>query len=63
MCAVELALESGTISKPHILNLLSRPLEAQTPPRNDTPTRLTLLEEPKANVTRYDNLRGQRHVG
>ncbi|NIV48423.1 MAG: hypothetical protein GWN46_17305 [Gammaproteobacteria bacterium] len=63
VCAVELALDSGTISKPHILNLLSRLLEAQAPPRIDTPSRLTLAEEPKANVTRYDHLRGRRHVG
>ena len=26
-------------------------------------SRLTLSEEPKANVTRYDHLRGRRHVG
>lgn len=63
VCAVELALESGTISKPHILNLLSRLLEVEAPPQVDTPARLALLEEPKANVTRYDNLRGQRHGG
>ena len=63
LCAVELALESGTLSKQHVLNLLSRLLEADAPPPIDTPAHLTLLEEPKANVNRYDHLRGHGHVG
>jgi hypothetical protein len=58
LCAVELALESGAVSKEHVLNVLSRLLEAQAPRPIDTPTRLTLLEEPKADVDRYDHLRG-----
>ncbi len=62
LCAVELALESGVVSKEHVLNLLSRLLEADTPAPIDTPARLTLLEEPKANVDRYDHLRGAAHV-
>ena len=46
----------------HVLNLLSRLLEADSPAPIDTPTRLTLLEEPKANVNRYDHLRGEAHA-
>ena len=62
LCAVELALESGVVSKEHVLNLLIRLLEADSPALIDTPTRLTLLEEPKANVSRYDHLRGEAHA-
>ena len=61
LCAVELALEAGAVSKEHVLNLLRRLTEAEVPPPIDTPTRLTLLEEPVANVTRYDHLRGAAH--
>ena len=63
LCAVELALESGVVSKEHILNLLSRLLEAEPPAPVMAPTHLTLLEEPQANVDRYDHLRGEAHVG
>lgn len=63
LCAVELALEDGTVSKQHVMNRLSRLLEAQPPPPIDTPARLTLIEEPRADVDRYDHLRGARHVG
>jgi hypothetical protein len=45
------------------ISLLSRLLEADVPPSIDTPAHLTLLEEPKANVNRYDHLRGHGHVG
>ncbi len=38
LCAVELALESGVVSKEHVLNLLSRLLEADAPAPIDTPT-------------------------
>jgi hypothetical protein len=61
LCAVELALEAGAVSKEHVLNLLRRLTEAEAPPPIDTPARLTLLEEPVANVTRYDHLRGATH--
>jgi len=61
LCAVELALEAGAVSKEHVLNLLRRLTEAEPPAPIDTATRLTLLEEPTANVTRYDHLRGARH--
>ena len=62
LCAVELALASGTVSKQHVLNLLSRLLESDGPPPINTPAHVTLLEEPQANVTRYDPLRGARYV-
>jgi hypothetical protein len=62
LCSVELALESGVVSKEHVLNLLSRLLETDSPAPIDTPTHLTLLEEPKANVSRYDHLRGEAHA-
>ncbi|QOJ31123.1 MAG: IS21 family transposase [Gammaproteobacteria bacterium] len=63
LCAVELALDSGTVSKPHILNLLSRLLAADVPAPIHTPARLALQQEPEANVDRYDHLLGDRHVG
>ena len=63
VCAVELALESGTVSKPHVLNILSRLLETGPPAPIDAPSGLSLLEEPRADVDRYDHLRGKRHVG
>ena len=58
LCAVELALEAGPVSKPHVLNILRRLLDAEAPAPIATPTRLTLIEEPQANVKRYDHLRG-----
>jgi hypothetical protein len=45
------------------MNRLSRLLQARPPPPIDTPARLTLIEEPRADVDRYDHLRGVRHVG
>jgi hypothetical protein len=63
LCAVELALEAGPVSKQHILNILSRLLDAAPPAPVDAPTGLRLSDEPKANVTRYDHLRGQVHAG
>lgn len=62
LCAVELALESGVLSKEHVLNLLSRLLEADAPAPIGTPAGLTLLEEPQANVSRYDHLRGESYA-
>ena len=63
LCAVELALEAGSASKQHVLNLLSRLLEAEPPAPIDTPVGLSLAEEPEANVNRYDHLRGRTHAG
>jgi transposase len=61
LCAVELALEAGVPTKTHILNLLHRLLDGK--PASiaaiDTPQALALNREPKANVARYDALRGK----
>jgi hypothetical protein len=57
LAAVELALESGAPSKQHVLNLLSRLLEASPPAPVIAPQALTLEVEPEANVGRYDGLR------
>ena len=66
LCAVELALEAGVPTKTHILNLLHRLIDGKegNPPRIDAPQALTLRREPKANVARYDALRGKdlRHA-
>jgi len=62
LCAVELAFEAPPVSKQHILNLLSRLLDAEPPVPIDAPAGLKLSDEPKANVDRYDHLRGQTHA-
>jgi transposase len=62
LCAVELALESGAVSKPHVLNLLSRLLEPGPPTPVAAPAHLQLRCEPQADVNRYDQLRGDTHV-
>jgi len=63
VCAVELALETGPASKQHVLNVLSRLLDAEPPAPVDAPSALQLVDEPKANVMRYDHLRGRTYVG
>jgi hypothetical protein len=60
LAAVELALEAGVPSKQHVLNLLKRLIEPAPPAPIDTP--LTLMVEPEANVSRYDELREVRHA-
>lgn len=57
--AVEMALKSGVPTKTHVLNLLHRLVDSKsfTPPTLDAPQALTLTNEPKANVERYDTLR------
>lgn len=66
LCAVELALEAGVPTKTHILNLLHRLIDGKTntSAKIDAPQVLTLRHEPKANVERYDALRGKekRHA-
>jgi len=66
LCAVELALEAGVPSKTHILNLLHRLVDGKTDrsASYEPPQRLILSQEPKANVERYDALRGKepRHA-
>ena len=59
LAAVELALEDGAPAKTHILNVLHRLIDgkpASIPPVA-TPQGLTLSQEPRADVERYDALR------
>jgi transposase len=62
LCAVELALESDGVSKQHVLNVLARLLEPALPPPVETPIPLQLMDEPVANVSRYDALREVDHA-
>src|SRR6201992_1701059 len=58
LVAVELALEDSVPSKTHILNRLHRLVDSKTtPPVITAPQALTLANEPKADVERYDTLR------
>ena len=59
--AVERALDAGAASKQHVLNVLSRLLDAPPPAPIDAPAILCLGDEPQANVIRYDHLRGSSH--
>jgi transposase len=58
LCAVELALDDGLLTKTHILNLLHRLVDGKTTAAAvDPPRALVLRREPQANVERYDALR------
>jgi hypothetical protein len=59
LTAVEAALEAGVPTKTHVLNLLHRLTDGKlvTPPAIQAPQALSLSQEPKANVERYDALR------
>ena len=59
LTAVETALEAGVPTKTHVLNLLHRLTDGKpvTPPVIRAPQALSLSQEPKANVERYDALR------
>jgi hypothetical protein len=64
LAAVELALEGGVPTKTHILNVLHRLIDgkpASIPPVV-TPQGLTLSQEPRADVDRYDALRAAQEV-
>jgi transposase len=61
LVAVELALEAGAPSKPHILNVLARLTEPPRPGPIQPPPGLGLTLEPEANVSRYDHLREVAH--
>jgi hypothetical protein len=65
LCAVELALSDGAPTKTHVLNLLHRLVDGKssTPPKVDTPGGLSLTTEPRADVERYDTLRGGAGTG
>jgi hypothetical protein len=60
LCAVEMALSAGVPTKTHVLNLLHRLVDGKAPtvPPIDAPQALVLAKEPRANVERYDALRG-----
>ena len=60
--AVREAVDSGVITKTHIVNRLLRLLDVPPPEALTPPPALTLREEPVANTERYDNLREMRHV-
>ena len=64
LLAVEMALETGVPTKTHVLNLLHRLVDGKsiTPPTLDAPQALMLVNEPEANVERYDALRRVRHA-
>jgi hypothetical protein len=58
LTAVELALQAGVPTKTHILNLLHRLLDDKpAAPVITAPQGLTLANEPRADVERYDALR------
>ena len=60
LCAVEMALSAGVPTKTHVLNLLHRLVDGKAPtvPPIDAPQALVLAKEPRADVERYDALRG-----
>jgi len=60
--AVSEVIESDVISKTHILNRLSRLLDAPQPEALKPPPGLRLCAEPVANTERYDDLRGSYYV-
>ena len=62
LAAIEESLALGVASKPNILNILRRMISPALPPLEDTQQRLSLNEEPIANVERYDGLREVRHA-
>jgi transposase len=63
LTAVDDALKSQAVSKQHVLNVLSRLVALPAPGPIDTPAALSLQLEPRADVTRYDRLRENRHAG
>jgi hypothetical protein len=64
LCAVEMALSSDVPTKTHVLNLLHRLVDGKPPavPPVDAPQALVLNKEPRADVERYDALRGEAHT-
>jgi hypothetical protein len=59
LTAVELALETGAPSKQTVLNILNRLLDKTPIKLLTAPQCLSLQEEPRANVARYDQLINQ----
>lgn len=60
--AVREAIESGVLTKTHILNCLGHLLDAPRPAKVEPPLALAINDEPIANTERYDHLRGDRYV-
>lgn len=60
--AVALAITQEGYSQQHVTNCLHRLLQSPKPDPVRPPAALRLVEEPLADPTRYDNLRGKRHV-
>jgi hypothetical protein len=60
--AVREAIESGVLTKTHILNRLSHLLDEPRPARLEPPPALAINAEPIANTERYDHLREVHHV-
>jgi hypothetical protein len=61
LAAVELALEAGVATKTHVLNVLHRLLDGTPEPKPVTaPQALRLVNEPRADVLRYDALRTRK---
>ena len=60
--AIKVAITSGSISKQHVINCLNRLLDKPQPKQLKPPPELKLVEEPKADTGRYDNLRRKHYV-
>lgn len=60
--AVAMAIDQEGYSQQHVTNCLHRLLQPPLPAPVKPPAMLRLIEEPMANPTRYDDLRGKRHV-
>ena len=60
--AVSEVIDSGIITKTHVMNRLSRLLDAPRPALLDPPPALMLNAEPISNTERYDHLRERGYV-
>jgi hypothetical protein len=60
--ACDLALEQGLATPSVILNHLHRLIAPAPPDRMETPDRLRLSQEPRADCNRYDQLRQREAV-
>ena len=59
--AAQQAIDDGVPTKTHVLNRLSRLLDADSPAVLEPPPALAVQDEPIANTERYDHLREARH--
>ena len=57
LVAMELVVESSSLSAEHVINVVAR-LNAKPTPET-VETTLQLTEAPQANTSRYDSLRGE----